>query len=376
MTDIQNEYNAFLQKLEDVQIQAARLQRYIAGQGMDYREFEKQFIRTSLTDNIRKCAGFVREAEQIMRHSTDIEMKKLSLMHDYAEVKRQRDNLRSPGVHLAALLKKAGASGTDVITDRLVHGDAVTEMAAYNQKVEMLSESAVNPEIFRQAYELKRKERIGTGTVRIGSTITFGTYPQNEEGNDRTPIEWIVLDMEENRALLLSKYGLDSMPYNMGYGSNTWERCSMREWLNGEFLSRAFTSEQQKSILVSYISNARLEGYPEWHTSGGNDTRDRVFCLSYHEVNQYFDVTWENNKNSLARVAPTEYAKAQGAFTNKDYSTDEGKAAGWWWLRSAGLYQYHAAFVNDNGALSSNIVTYDSASIRPAFYLDLSRDFF
>ena len=52
--------------------------------------------------------------------------------------------------------------------------------------------------------------------LEVGSYISFGTYPQTESGNDATPIEWLVLDYDEdnNRALLLSRYGLDAKPYN------------------------------------------------------------------------------------------------------------------------------------------------------------------
>ena len=48
----------------------------------------------------------------------------------------------------------------------------------------------------------------------IGDIITFGRYPQTASGIDSTPIEWIVLDRDGSRALLLSKYGLDMKPYH------------------------------------------------------------------------------------------------------------------------------------------------------------------
>ena len=48
----------------------------------------------------------------------------------------------------------------------------------------------------------------------VGDYVTFGRYPQTEAGNDQTPIEWLVLDIIGNQALLLSRYGLDAVPYN------------------------------------------------------------------------------------------------------------------------------------------------------------------
>ena len=50
----------------------------------------------------------------------------------------------------------------------------------------------------------------------VGYIVTFGTYPQTAAGMDKTPIGWIVLNYDEERhkALLLSRYGLDTKPDN------------------------------------------------------------------------------------------------------------------------------------------------------------------
>ena len=58
----------------------------------------------------------------------------------------------------------------------------------------------------------------------VGSTVTFGNY---EQGDGQAPIEWVVLDRQEDRALLLSKYALDAKPFHEVEDRNvTWaERC-------------------------------------------------------------------------------------------------------------------------------------------------------
>ena len=40
----------------------------------------------------------------------------------------------------------------------------------------------------------------------VGAHVTFGTYPQTETGEDRTPIEWMVMEVDEenHKAFLLS----------------------------------------------------------------------------------------------------------------------------------------------------------------------------
>ncbi len=212
----------------------------------------------------------------------------------------------------------------------------------------------------------------------IGSIVTFGIYPQTTGGTDQTPIEWIVLDYDEtnHKALLLSRYGLDAKPYNMKKRSVTWETCSLRAWLNGEFLTKAFSAAEQSAILTTAVDNSAGQGYSEWDTNGGNNTRDQVFLLSYAEVNLYLGVTYDDSQNKKSRVAPTAYAIAQGAFTSSSNQTADGSAAGWWWLRSPGFNQFIAAFVYIGGSLGRSGVRYDGGAVRPALWLNLESDIF
>ena len=78
----------------------------------------------------------------------------------------------------------------------------------------------------------------------IGNYVAFGTYPQTAAGTDKTPIEWLVLDRDGNKALIISRYGLDAQPYNTKCTDITWEKCTLRTWLNSTFMNKAFTSEE------------------------------------------------------------------------------------------------------------------------------------
>lgn len=206
------------------------------------------------------------------------------------------------------------------------------------------------------------------------SVVSFGHYEQdNDSSNGPEPIEWIVLDHDEenNRVLLLSKYGLDTKPFNnKKYAVVPWDSCTLRTWLNGEFLNSAFSAEEQSAILVTDVDNSAAQGFSVWKKKGGKNTKDRIFLLSYAEANLYLDVDRENTKNVKARVAPTDYAIAQGAGINKSMKTEDGKPAGWWWLRSPG-YGRDAAGVNVKGSLHGGNVNSNEAIVRPAFWLDL-----
>ena len=206
--------------------------------------------------------------------------------------------------------------------------------------------------------------------------VTFGHYPQMAEGNDNTAIEWIVLQKEGNKALLISRYGLDAQPYNAEYTKDvTWETCTLRTWLNDTFMNKAFTEEEQKAILTANVDNSSIQGYSGWSTHGGNNTQDQIFLLSYAGTNKYFDVTYSDDNNTKARVQPTAYAEKQGAYTSSSNKTADGDNAGWWWLRSPGDLQRGAALVSSAGS-RDYYVSYDSGCVRPALWVNLESGIF
>ncbi len=210
----------------------------------------------------------------------------------------------------------------------------------------------------------------------IGSYVEFGHYTQTNSMNDSTPIEWLVLDYDaaNNRALLISRYGLDAKPYNEKWVDITWEKCTLRTWLNRDFLNAAFSQAEQSAILLTNVDNSKSQGYSKWSTNGGNNTQDRIFLLSYAEANKYLGVTYDNSKNTKSRVSPTAYTLKQGAYTSSGNKTADGSAAGWWWLRSPGSRQGDAAYVLPDGSLLSRDVSYDYAVVRPALWINLESD--
>ncbi|MDO4493437.1 MAG: DUF6273 domain-containing protein [Clostridia bacterium] len=220
------------------------------------------------------------------------------------------------------------------------------------------------------AREVKRKPY-----RTVGNVVSFGNYEQdNNKDNGAEPIEWIVLDVLENKSLLIAKYGLDAKAYNRDRVDTNWEQCTLRTWLNGDFLNKAFTAEEQRAISMTDVDNSKSQSY--WGTNGGNDTKDKVFLLSYAEANRYFGVTYDDSNNTKSRVQPTAYAIAQGASTNKGYKTAEGAAAGWWWLRSPGSSRNRAAIVYAGGSIGYDLVNFDDGCVRPALWIDTDADIF
>lgn len=85
--------------------------------------------------------------------------------------------------------------------------------------------------------------------VKVGDYVTFGSYEQdNDTSNGKEPVEWLVLDVQSDKALLLSKYVLDEKAYNDEEIYVTWEGCSLRNWLNNDFTNSAFTKMNKRKF--------------------------------------------------------------------------------------------------------------------------------
>ena len=236
---------------------------------------------------------------------------------------------------------------------------------------------AANPRFAAAATAAEREAKLQTYR-NVGGYVTFGMYPQTSDGNDYMPIEWIVLDYDakSNRVLLISRYGLDAKPYHEERKDITWEKCTLRAWLNSTFYNNAFSANEQSAILLTNVNNSKGQGYSNWRTSGGNNTQDKIFLLSYVEANKYFSVTNSDSSNTKSRVSPTAYAIEQSADISSSNKTSDGADAGWWWLRSPGETQGYAANVYSSGFLNYFIVTNENGSVRPAFWLNLDSDIF
>lgn len=213
-----------------------------------------------------------------------------------------------------------------------------------------------------------REEKISR-FKQVGCYVMFGSYEQDDELNGKEEIEWLVLDEQRDKALLISRYGLDVKQYNEEKTSITWEECSLRKWLNNTFLCSAFSAEERKAILVTEIDNSRDQGNDKWNIYGGKNTEDRIFALSYKEASEYF----KNDKDRM--TIPTKYAKNQGALLSKE-NVQDGEETCWWWLRSPGGSEHYAAHVYDDGALVADGVNFSTLCVRPAFWIDLKSEYF
>ncbi len=159
----------------------------------------------------------------------------------------------------------------------------------------------------------KRKE-----SLEIGDSITYGKYFFNNK-NGLKPIEWIVLDVDKEELLLISKYCLDTVKYCElsaklnGTEACIWENSYLRSWLNNEFFNQAFTEDEKRNILETTVITCESLN-SELH-------KNKVFVLSKEQVLEFFP-----NINERIGI-PTSYAIKKGANVGHN-----GGKTTWWWI--------------------------------------------
>lgn len=160
----------------------------------------------------------------------------------------------------------------------------------------------------------------------VGDSIELGDY------------EWTVLAIEDGKALVLADSVVDIKPYNDEFGSVTWEECSLRKWLNGEFYS-SFNKEIKDRIQQTELTNPDNATYS---TKGGANTTDFVFIFSNTDVGEYLG-------NGNAKTSDM-----------------------WWWMRTPGQYDSYASRVSSEGKIYLD-GDYVSAlcGVRPAMWISI-----
>ena len=150
---------------------------------------------------------------------------------------------------------------------------------------------------------------------------------------------------------MISRYALDARLYNDKNEIVSWQDSSLHEWLNGEFMDRAFTSEEQEHLLTDQLSDE------------GEYIGDRVFLASPAYL-----------EGEDIKCAPTDYAKARGAFNSYTEKAHGLPSTPWWTPPyeddpyKPGCVNYDGTFFNITGGTYAPDGEGLCFSVRPMIY--------
>lgn len=153
-------------------------------------------------------------------------------------------------------------------------------------------------------------------------------------------LDCIVLDVEQDKILVLAKESIGNMPFDEG-NSNNFPKGTLCKYLNGEFIKTLKANGADTSALIpttiDLTSDDGLKDYGE--------TTQKIFLLTCDM-----------------------YRKYRSIIPNLD---------DWWWLATAystesNGYAHYARGVNSDGSLNYSYAYDGSIGVRPAFYLKSS----
>ena len=206
---------------------------------------------------------------------------------------------------------------------------------------------------------IKSVESLMLAKAIPGDTVFFGEYEQDyDTSNDKENIEWLVLDKKDDAVLVISKHVLEDKPF--GRKDDTWETCSLRKWLNGDFITDAFSPEEQSKLQITNVSADKNPYYSM--VDSGNATMDKVFLLSAPEAEKYFTSDEARKADIYSSVS-------------NEYHYDS------WWLRTPGAalgadgktYQrFGSMYIGSIGSISFAGNSGNAKNgVRPAMWISL-----
>ena len=155
------------------------------------------------------------------------------------------------------------------------------------------------------------------------------------------PIAWRILENNNGDYFVMSNKILDVVQYsndvtskvrqdynNVSSGSNTaasiYLYSDLRTYLNRNFLSKAFTTDEKARILTTVVDNSSTSGPSSSSPYFTSSCNDKIFALSYNELGTKYGFKSQSYADPSRALFPTEYAKCVGINVGSD-----GKASYW-----------------------------------------------
>nr|MBR4279937.1 hypothetical protein [Clostridia bacterium] len=190
--------------------------------------------------------------------------------------------------------------------------------------------------------------------------LTFGTFPQTEEG-ERLPIVWRVLQVEDGRAYILSEKVLEARRIHGDY----------KEYANKPTNTKApgFDGDFTQTEMHQYLNGEFMENFTagELALLAPDETWGSFTLLSSDELK---DASMGFSKDSDRKAWGTEYATTHGLFV---YGSARGNHSPYWSRTQSTSNTQGARCIKSKGELGYiNVITEDEG-MRPACWLDMEK---
>lgn len=291
---------------------------------------------------------------------------------------------------------KYDVSSTAVEINNLYNSSDISD----DEKKSVVSDETANEE--DASLEMDDAQEIADiKDAKSGDCVVLGKYEQDgDKGNGTEPIEWIVLDENEDNLLLISKYVIEEKPFNDTDKAVGWSGSTIRKWLNEDFIKMAFDDMQLEYIIETEIDNPGSKDYfKEFDKSigiaGSKKTKDKVFLLSYEEVLKYYEPEKIDKFCVYVHKDLITSATPYSGIDNKCLLMNEYEAfykeEGWpqdcvdisgsgWFLRSCGVNSNDVMSVGYDGAVRGQYLEYGEdyenvtfeGGVRPAMWVSKS----
>lgn len=195
--------------------------------------------------------------------------------------------------------------------------------------------------------------KMGAGMPQPGSIIRFGNYPFVDNDDDFTPLEWLVLQADGQRMLLLSRYALNTLPPEEVRPGERQSEAAAR-WMNTVMLRRIFGWEELKALL------------PEPSHESGYERQNKLFLFTQSDVSAYLDGC------EMRRAELTDYAAARGAFASEE-TGETGQPCSRWLLNEKHDPEWETMLIDETGALTRVNGPVKKLALRPAVQADWSK---
>lgn len=289
--------------------------------------------------------------ERMNRYEAQMKLMATQISEQQTQISEQKTQILDQKKRLEELEKSKNSAGSGNMEKT---ADSIGLNGAERSRKTTELQTAANPNKTTNPLKTAQKE-----SWKVGEIVKFGEYTIHQK-NRRNPIEWIVVNRQRNKCLLLSRYGLDFKRYSEQSWNIKWENSGVRTWLNEEFYWNAFSAQEKEKIFAVKIGNNPYSmgsfvnpGFYEHH---GVD--NKVFLLSKEEVDSYL------KEESQRKAELTPYAKTLSEMGNFN-------KYGRWWLRNMGSRPTAAMLVNVNGYINDSGLDAwtDDVMVRPAMWV-------